>query len=90
MIDEKKILDHDYNKITVYINNNCTLKFIESLYEEGVELYEGFRSIHQCMKKDYSKLIGESVRISREYIEAPKCVESLCVSKLSSEIQGIS
>ncbi|PWX08373.1 hypothetical protein ACSW93_06395 [Clostridium perfringens] len=42
------------------------IDWLKELLEKSTENYEMFSKVFQRMKKDYSKLIGTSVRISRE------------------------
>lgn len=56
----------------------------------NVGFYEAARKIVQMCKKDYSLLIGESVRITKNYRETPVDVDALETAKMSSDVQGIS
>jgi len=67
LIRDGKALEHTINPIIVHYDNNCTLKLLEDLYEQSKNLFSGFRQMHQCMKKDYSRIIGNSVQVTRVY-----------------------
>ncbi|EHK2440915.1 hypothetical protein KCL46_000936 [Clostridium perfringens] len=42
------------------------IDWLKELHEKSIQNYEMFSKVFQRMKKDYSKLIGKSIRINRE------------------------
>lgn len=43
----------------------------------------------QAAKKDYSLLIGESVRIQKNYSDKPREVKDMVATKMSAKVQGL-
>lgn len=89
LIKDGKFSSHLKNPIELNIGQYVTYEYMEDLYNENVGFYKAARKLVQMCKKDYSLLIGESVRISKVYIEKPVGIEHLEVSKMSANIQGI-
>lgn len=90
LIEEGKLRDHGSNPIEVFYNEYCTLEYAEDLFNQSNQLYHGIKKMHQCMKRDYSSIIGESVQVNRIYISKPTTIDHLEIGKLSSEVQGLS
>lgn len=86
---EGKLLPHTVNPIVLNIRLYVTYDYFKDLYDSNVGFYDAARKIVQICKKDYSLLIGESVRIAKEYKEIPADVDSLDAVKLSSHVQGL-
>lgn len=89
MIKEGKLNVHSINPIQVNYFESCEIDVIEDLYETSTSFYNVCRKIHQSMKKDYSSIIGESVKIQRVIIESPKSMKYFDATKLSADVQGI-
>ncbi len=89
MIREGKLNGHNINPVQVSYFQICELDVIEDLFETSTNFYNVCRKIHQSMKKDYSSIIGESVKIQRVFIEKPKSMKYFEASKLSADVQGI-
>jgi hypothetical protein len=67
-----------------YVNRDVLL----NLYNGCCSCYEDSKKIIQSMKKDYSSLIGESVKINRNYSnQLVKTMDNFIGTKLSLEIQ---
>lgn len=76
------------NPITINEYDKCKLEWLIDLYNQSCEFNKAARIIHQSMKKDYSSLIGESVRISHEQVfDTNLDIHSIALK--SSEIQGL-
>ncbi|MED0670422.1 hypothetical protein P4S95_09345 [Aneurinibacillus aneurinilyticus] len=58
-----------------------------SLYNEQKHIYEGFCKIFQQAKKDYSVLVGESMRIKRSHFPVRHLEEEIEIPKISLEMQ---
>ncbi len=56
------VLEWDYHDIA----------WLYDLYQGITEQFEEFSKVFQCMKRDYSKLIGNSCRIIKEYQPTPR------------------
>lgn len=80
---------HSVNPIYINDFESCTLKFIEDLYEQSKHLNSGFKHIYNCMKRDYSKLIGQEIKIENRITHKPKGLEYLELGKFSAEVQGL-
>lgn len=89
MIKEGKLNGHSINPIQVNYFESCEIDVIEDLYETSKSFYNICRKVHQSMKKDYSSIIGESVKIQRVIIESPKSMKYFDATKLSADVQGI-
>lgn len=89
MIKEGKLLPHIQNPIELNQYQYVSIDYMKDLYNSNLHFYEAARKLVQYSKKDYSLLIGESVRISRTYHEKPVSMDFLGPAKLSSKIQGI-
>ena len=48
-------------------------------------MYNQYKKVLQAMKKDYSALVGKSVKISRKYHDIPKGMEVVTVQDSSFE-----
>lgn len=68
---EKNYLKLFFSSDEVYISiwEYHEIKWLINLYESSKIAYESYRKVFQCMKKDYSLLIGKNMRIKR--IEEP-------------------
>lgn len=86
LIRAGELRGHTVNPIIVEYYDNYTLRYVEDLYLENMKIYSGARKIHQCMKRDYSKLIEENVSITRRYNSRPIDVNDLTIAKLSADI----
>lgn len=60
-----RILEAPNNPIYSTEYSSYEAAWIIDLYEESNNLYQAFSQVFQQMEKDYSKLIGESVRIEK-------------------------
>lgn len=89
MIKEGKSLPHTQNPIELNKHLYVSVDFMKDLYNSNLGFYKAARKLVQYSKKDYSLLIGESVKISRIYHEKPVTTDSLEFVKLSSKVQGI-
>lgn len=67
----KKLFETFFSSDEVYISiwEYHEIKWLINLYESSKIAYESYRKVFQCMKKDYSLLIGKNMRIKR--IEEP-------------------
>ena len=61
---------------------------LEILYESIKERYSIYRKILQCMKKDYTYLLGERIRVITQYSETPKGIEGIEVATESLKINS--
>lgn len=89
LIKEGKLLPHTVNPIALNLSLYVTYGYMKDLYDSNVSFCEAARKIVQMCKKDYSLLIGESVRITRNYRKKPVDVDSFEFVKMSSDVQGI-
>lgn len=89
LIKEGKLKNHSRNPITIASYSNCTLEYMQSLYDNSNNFLKLMIKIHQNMKKDYSCLIGENVKIVRTNISTPSGVNLLAPAEISSQVQGI-
>lgn len=89
LIREGKFLPHNMNPIELNISQYVTYEYMEDLYNANVEFYKAARKLVQMCKKDYSLLIGESVKITKVFHETPVDIGHLEVGKLSAKVQGI-
>ncbi len=67
----KKLFETFFSSDEVYISiwEYHEIRWLINLYESSKIAYESYRKVFQCMKKDYSLLIGKNMRIKR--IEEP-------------------
>lgn len=63
---------HTSETITVLIREYHAMDFIKEISNSCKMNYDDYRHVLQSMKKDYSALVGKSVRIKREYSSKPK------------------
>lgn len=89
LIREGKFFSHSKNPIELNINQFVTYGYMQDLYNENIGFYKAARKLVQMCKKDYSLLIGESVKITKVFHEKPVGIEFLEVSKMSADVQGI-
>lgn len=89
LIKEGGLLPHSENPIIINEYQYCTMEYIQDLYDSSYSFYKGVRVVHQSMKKDYSSLIGESMRIEKRYIKKPVGTERSEATIMSADIQGI-
>lgn len=89
LIKEGKLFAHSKTPIVINVYEYCTMEYIQDLYDRSYGFYKGVRAVHQSMKKDYSCLIGESMRVERKYIKKPVGIERSQATKMSADIQGI-
>lgn len=89
LIREGKFFPHTKNPIELNINQFVTYEYLQDLYNENIGFYEAARKLVQMCKKDYSLLIGESVKITKVFHEKPAGIEYLEVGKMSADVQGI-
>lgn len=89
LIREGKFFPHPKNPIELNISQFVTYEYMEDLYNENVGFYRAARKLVQMCKKDYSLLIGESVKITKVFHEKPVGLEFLEVGKMSANVQGI-
>ncbi|MDU7365401.1 hypothetical protein [Clostridium sp.] len=88
-IEEGKMEGYFENPIVININNYYTLEYLIDLYNGSKNFHNVIVKVHQNMKKDYSCLIGESVRIEKNYIETSVKICVTEATKMSAEIQGL-
>lgn len=89
LIDKGVLLEHPKNPIEVYYYSYVSFDYFKDLYTTSVAFCEVARVLHQAVKKDYSLLIGESVRIERVFIDKVKTLEHFNATKMSAKIQGL-
>lgn len=89
LIQEGELRGHTVNPIIININNYYTLEYLQDLYITTKKFHEIAIKIHQSMKKDYSSLIGESMRIELNFRDIPTVVKETSIAKLSAQIQGL-
>lgn len=89
LIKEGKYSVHKINPIQINYFQSCEIDVVEDLFETSTSFYIVCRKIHQSMKKDYSSMLGESVKIQRIIIESPKNMKYFDATKLSADVQGI-
>lgn len=84
---EKNIVfKKEYNPIKNTVFNYYEAGWIISLHEECSNIHNGFSKVFQQMKKDYSKLIGESLRIEDSVFDV-RPLEDMNIPKISGDIQ---
>ncbi|MCT4593198.1 MAG: hypothetical protein N4A57_02840 [Anaeromicrobium sp.] len=84
--DIRKFILDNVNPIGIPHYEYYEGKWLLDLYENSKLSYEGTRMIHQQMKKDYSKLIGESVRIL-PVINEIRTFKQINIPKISMDMQ---
>lgn len=89
LIREGKAAPHSKNPIELNLHEFATYELLEDLYHTNVAFYEEARTLVQMCKKDYSLLIGETMRINKVFLQEPADVNRLELGKLSADIQGI-
>lgn len=89
LMNEGKLKGHSKNPIIINIHKYYSLDYLKDLYETSYNFHTVIVSIHQSMKKDYSCLIGESVRVEKNYIVEPKKLNLLEAVKLSAKVQDL-
>lgn len=62
------------------------IKWLVDLYNENKNLHEGFFKLFQQMKKDYSILIGETMKIDINQHDF-RPIEDMDIPKISFEMQ---
>ncbi|WP_053984877.1 hypothetical protein [Niameybacter massiliensis] len=87
--DEGKINFRDISPIIIYMFEECELELLEDLYNQSEENYGYIKKIFSHIKKDYSNLIGESVRIFTKYEKYPNSTRRATGTKLSAHVQGL-
>lgn len=76
------------NPITIYMYRRYKKEWILSLIDEAYRLHEVYSKIFQQMKKDYSRLVGQSVEIITEYqISDRPFEEDFAVPVISMQMQ---
>lgn len=89
MIRAGEFKPHRIQPIEVNFFKEIDITVIKDLLDSSQDFYVVCRKVHQSMKKDYSILIGESVKIVRVTLDKRKTLELFKASKLSGEVQGI-
>ncbi|MCT4618346.1 MAG: hypothetical protein N4A62_03045 [Marinisporobacter sp.] len=89
MIRTEGFVPHRVQPIEVRYFDLTDIEVAKDLLETSIGFYNVCRIAHQSMKKDYSDLIGESVRIVRVRLEERKMMNTFAPTKLSAEVQGI-
>lgn len=89
MIKQGKACGHIRNPIEVNIYNYVTFEYMNNLFMASKSFHYRAKKMLQSAKKDYSLLIGESVRISKLYIDKPKDIKDMIATKMSAKIQGL-
>lgn len=89
LIKQGRLLSHETNPIEINLYSSCTLEYIEDLYNSSYKFNKQASKILQSMKKDYSCLINESMRIVRRYSNNPCTLKRTIATKLSAEVQGL-
>ena len=91
-----KMMGHDIREDQTVINpliikefNYCTLELIKDLYNGQVVFYDQTMKVLRSMKKDYSCLIGETMKIFTEYADGEKDLARFEVNTISAQVQGI-
>lgn len=78
----------DYSTISIPDFQSYEAAWIIDLLRENKHLYSGCSKIFQQMKKDYSKLTGNSMRIEKKSIPI-RPIKNMDIPKISFEIQKI-
>lgn len=89
MIRQGKASGHIKNPIEINMYNYVTLNYINDLYISAKSFQYRARKMLQSAKKDYSLLIGESVRVFKKYIDEPRDIDDMIATKLSAKVQGL-
>ncbi|MBR5565350.1 MAG: hypothetical protein IKW08_04195 [Roseburia sp.] len=89
MIKQGEALGHSKNPIRVNIRNYVTYEYMFDLLEASENFHLRARMMLQSAKKDYSLLIGESVRIQKVYLDVPRDIKDMKATKLSAKVQGL-
>lgn len=89
MIKQRKAVGHTKNPIEVYFYDYVTYDYIVDLLKGVSNFHIKAQIMLQCAKKDYSLLIGESVRIKKTYVDKPKDLDGMCATELSAKVQGL-
>lgn len=89
MIRQGNACGHCRNPIEVNLYNYVSLEYINDLLKASKSFQYRAKKMQQCAKKDYSLLIGESVRVSKRYIDKPKKIEDMIATKMSAKVQGL-
>lgn len=76
----------NYNPIKNTVYNYYEGGWIVDLYEECAHIHSGFSKVFQQMKKDYSKLIGESMRMENIIFDT-RPLKDMNIPKISTLIQ---
>jgi hypothetical protein len=80
---------HNLNPITINEFQDCEGSYPLNLYHYSLQNYENFRKIYQHMKKQYSRLIGQSIYIETRNITEPRKFEEIQATQLSTKVQAI-
>ncbi|WP_342438202.1 hypothetical protein NSS79_02815 [Paenibacillus sp. FSL L8-0436] len=76
------------NPITIFMYSSYEKGWILSLIDEAFRLHKAYSKIFQQMKKDYSRLVGQSVEIITEYqISDRPFEEDFAVPVISMQMQ---
>lgn len=89
LIKQGKADGHSKNPIIVYFKNYVTYEYILDLLETSENFQQRARMMLQCAKKDYSLLIGESVRVQKKYLDVARDLKDMEATKLSAKVQGL-
>ena len=89
MIKQGKAFGHTKNPIEVCFYKYVTYDYMEDMLNGGILLHKEAKRMLQCAKKDYSLLIGESVRINKIYTDKAKKLSDMCATELSAKVQGL-
>lgn len=80
------VYKRNYNPIKNTVFNYYEGGWIVDLYEECTKLHSGFSIVFQQMKRDYSKLIGESMRMENAVFDV-RPLQDMNLPKISTSIQ---
>lgn len=92
MEDQEKIpsqmveLQFSSETIPILIWDYHELEWLYNLRDGASEIYDEFQKVFQCMKKDYSKLIGNNMSIAKEYQTDPRPYKFNSISENSFRI----
>lgn len=89
LVDNKKSIVENPNPIEIYMYREYQKEWLLSLYDETNQMYKGYSKIFQQMKKDYSKIVGQSIQVISVNIETPRpFTEDFAIPQISFEMQN--
>lgn len=82
-------MEFSMDPVEIVHYNYVTFEKFEHLYLSNVEFYEDARSLIQVAKREYSMLMGKTVKYPRTYTNKPDGMERTRAVIKSAKIQGI-